>query len=79
MLSEVVAEGDRALVFTQYAQMGHLLAAHLPDVLGCEVLYLHGGVPRTKREELVAGVPGRAATSRWCSCSRSRRVASAST
>jgi SNF2 family DNA or RNA helicase len=54
MLSEVVAEGDHALVFTQYAQMGHLLAAHLPDALDCEVLYLHGGVPRLKREELVA-------------------------
>jgi superfamily II DNA or RNA helicase len=54
MLTEVIAEGDRALVFTQYAQMGHLLAAHLPDVLGCDVLYLHGGVPRLKREELVA-------------------------
>ncbi|MCW2927712.1 MAG: helZ [Thermoleophilia bacterium] len=53
MLTEIVAEGDRALVFTQYAQMGHLLAAHLPDVLGCKVLYLHGGVPRIKREELV--------------------------
>ncbi len=53
MLTEVVAEGDRALVFTQYAQMGHLLAAHLPDHLGCKVLYLHGGVPRLKREELV--------------------------
>lgn len=53
MLHEVVAEGDRALVFTQYAQMGHLLAGHLPDVLGCDVLYLHGGVPRLKREELV--------------------------
>ncbi|MCZ4496151.1 MAG: helZ [Thermoleophilia bacterium] len=54
MLGEIVAEDDRALVFTQNAQMGHLLAAHLPDVLGCEVLYLHGGVPRLKREELVA-------------------------
>jgi superfamily II DNA or RNA helicase len=53
MLGEVVAEGGRALVFTQYAQMGHLLNAHLPDVLGCDVLYLHGGVPRLKREELV--------------------------
>jgi superfamily II DNA or RNA helicase len=53
MLAEVVAEGERALVFTQYAQMGHLLAAYLPDVLGCEVPYLHGGVPRLKREELV--------------------------
>ena len=54
MLGEVVDEGDRALVFTQYAQMGGLLARHLPEELGCEVLYLHGGVPRAKREELVA-------------------------
>ncbi len=53
MLAEIVAEGERALVFTQYAQMGHLLAAYLPDALGCEVPYLHGGVPRLKREELV--------------------------
>ena len=53
MLEEVVAEGDRALVFTQYAQMGDLLARHLPDRLGCNVLYLHGGVPRLQREALV--------------------------
>src|SRR5262249_31044647 len=54
MLGEVVDEGDRALVFTQYAQMGNVLAGYLPHVLGCEVLYLHGGVPRQKREELIA-------------------------
>lgn len=53
MLEEVVAEGERALVFTQYAQMGDLLARHLPDRLGCNVLYLHGGVPRLQREALV--------------------------
>jgi superfamily II DNA or RNA helicase len=53
MLEEVVAEGDRALVFTQYAQMGDLLARHLPDRLDCNVLYLHGGVPRLQREALV--------------------------
>ncbi len=53
MLEEVVAEGESALVFTQYAQMGDLLARHLPDRLGCKVLYLHGGVPRLQREALV--------------------------
>jgi SNF2 family DNA or RNA helicase len=41
-------------VFTQYARMGDLLARHLPDVLGCEVQYLHGGTPRAERERLVA-------------------------
>ena len=34
MLAEVVAEGDSALVFTQYAVMGRLLAEHLERELG---------------------------------------------
>lgn len=54
MLEEVVAEGDRALVFTQYAQMGHLLAKYLPDALGVPVPFLYGGVPRNQRETMVA-------------------------
>lgn len=54
MLEEVVAEGGRALVFTQYAQMGSILSRYLPERLGCDVPYLHGGVPRLQREALVA-------------------------
>ncbi len=55
MLEEVVAEGDKALVFTQYATMGTMLQAHLTDALGQAPLYLHGGVPRDARDALVAG------------------------
>jgi SNF2 family DNA or RNA helicase len=53
MLEEAVSVGDRALVFTQFAEMGHLLRAYLPGVLGCPALFLHGGVPPAKREQLV--------------------------
>ncbi|GAA1147698.1 non-specific serine/threonine protein kinase [Kitasatospora gansuensis] len=53
LLTEALAEGDRVLVFTQYAEFGRLLQPHLTERLGEEVLYLHGGVPKHRREELV--------------------------
>ena len=53
MLSEAVAEGDSALVFTQYAVMGNLLAGHVEHELSVERLYLDGSVPRRRREEIV--------------------------
>ncbi|MFH9353465.1 SNF2-related protein [Kitasatospora sp. NPDC017646] len=53
LLEESLAEGDRTLVFTQYAEFGTMLRPYLERRLGEEVLYLHGGVPRARREELV--------------------------
>jgi SNF2 family DNA or RNA helicase len=53
MLEEVLAEDDRALVFTQFQQMGHLLQRHLIERLGCDVLFLHGGTPAKRRNDLV--------------------------
>ncbi|MFQ5788864.1 MAG: DEAD/DEAH box helicase [Acidobacteriota bacterium] len=53
MLEEILAEGDCALVFTQFAQMGRLLQRHLREALSSEVLYLHGAVPARQRDELI--------------------------
>jgi SNF2 family DNA or RNA helicase len=53
MLEEVLAEGDRALVFTQFTEMGELLRRHLQEMFGREVLFLHGAVPRTSRDRMV--------------------------
>ncbi|GAA2803571.1 DEAD/DEAH box helicase [Saccharopolyspora taberi] len=54
MLAEVVAAGDRALVFTQYRVMGELLARHLAEELGLgRVPFLHGGVDAAGRRRLV--------------------------
>ena len=53
MLEEALAVGDRALVFTQFVEMGHLLCKHLMDNLGREALFLHGGTPASRREQMV--------------------------
>ncbi len=53
LLEEVLAEGDRALIFTQFAEMGKLLAGYLPQALGEPVLYLHGGTPVKARDQMV--------------------------
>ncbi|MGW2252159.1 DEAD/DEAH box helicase [Kitasatospora sp. NPDC001660] len=53
LLEEALAEGDRTLVFTQYAEFGAMLRPYLARRLGEEVLYLHGGLSRSRREELV--------------------------
>ena len=54
MVADVIVEGDRALVFTQYRRMGHLLARHLAATLDLpEVPFLHGGLSRTARQRLV--------------------------
>ena len=52
---EIIAEGDRALCFTQYAEFGSMLQPHLAARLGCPVLYLHGGTPKKQRDAVVSG------------------------
>jgi SNF2 family DNA or RNA helicase len=54
MLAEVVASNERALIFTQYREMGNLLVRHLGDVLHLpKVPFLHGGVARKTRDAMV--------------------------
>ncbi|HLX40069.1 MAG TPA: DEAD/DEAH box helicase [Ktedonobacteraceae bacterium] len=53
MLEEVLAEGDKALIFTQFAEMGKLLRNYLQESLGREVLFLHGGTPKKERDAMV--------------------------
>jgi hypothetical protein len=53
MLEEAVSAGDKALVFTQFREMGDRLTVHLAASLGCEVAYLHGGTPKKSRDEMV--------------------------
>src|SRR5690606_4075425 len=53
MLREVVDAGDQALVFTQFRQMGNILAAMLRHDLDRDILFLHGGTTAKQREEMV--------------------------
>ncbi len=49
----ILAGGESMLVFTQYTAMGTLLQQHLHE-RGVASLFLHGGVPVRRREEMVA-------------------------
>jgi non-specific serine/threonine protein kinase len=58
ILEEVLAEGDRALLFTQFSAFGALLRTHLRDRFGREILYLHGGTRKADRDAMVARFQG---------------------
>jgi hypothetical protein len=58
ILEEVLAAGERALLFTQYAEFGGMLRAHLSARSGREVLFLHGGVSKKDRDAMVARFQG---------------------
>jgi SNF2 family DNA or RNA helicase len=54
MLEEVLAEEDKALIFTQFTEMGDALQEYLASKFRCDVLYLHGSVPQKKRDRMVS-------------------------
>jgi superfamily II DNA or RNA helicase len=53
MVEELLSEGDGALIFSQFSDMGEKLRNHLAATFDQEVLFLHGGVPAHKRNEMV--------------------------
>ncbi|MEC3954751.1 DEAD/DEAH box helicase [Nocardia sp. CDC153] len=53
ILESVIADGERALLFTQFAEFGNLLAPYLSERFGTEVPFLHGGVTKQRRDDMV--------------------------
>lgn len=53
LLAEIHAAQEKVLVFTQFREMGELLQRMLNDRLGHQPLFLHGGVARAKRDQMV--------------------------
>jgi SNF2 family DNA or RNA helicase len=53
MLEEVLEIGERALVFTQFREMGEIIRRHVQETFGREVLFLHGGVAKENRDHMV--------------------------
>src|SRR6516225_8708174 len=50
---EILAEGDKALLFTQFAEFAAMLLPHLAARFGTDIAYLHGGTSKKRRDELV--------------------------
>ncbi len=54
MLDEAMASDDKILIFTQYVEMAKMLKEAVERRFGCDVLLLHGGVPRKERDLMVS-------------------------
>lgn len=54
MLEEVLEGRERALIFTQFAEMGQRLQHYLQTLFGVETLFLYGGTPSQQRDRMVA-------------------------
>ena len=53
MLEELLETDDRALIFTQFTEMGGILKRYLQETFGQEVLFLHGSVSRKQRDRMI--------------------------
>lgn len=55
---QILERREKTLVFTQYAEMGAMLQNCLQEHFAREALFLHGGVSKKKRDEMVARFQG---------------------
>ncbi|MBD3354150.1 MAG: ATP-dependent helicase, partial [Candidatus Lokiarchaeota archaeon] len=53
MLEEIIESGSKILIFTQFTEMGDFLVKTIETIGKIKVLYLHGGVPQHKRDQMV--------------------------
>lgn len=54
MVEEVREAGERCLIFTQFVDMGRLLQSVLQRRLQERVLFMHGGIAKKNRDEMIA-------------------------
>jgi SNF2 family DNA or RNA helicase len=52
-LTSILENGDKAIVFTQYRQMGELLQGMIRQVYGLDTPFLHGGCSTKQRDGMV--------------------------
>jgi len=53
LLEEILADGDRVLIFSQFAEMGAMLAEYLPRAFHVPTQFLHGGTSTKARDQMV--------------------------
>ena len=53
LIQKIVSREEKALLFTQYKEMGEIMVDLIRQELKEEALFFHGGIQRAKRDELV--------------------------
>ncbi|HIX79393.1 MAG TPA: DEAD/DEAH box helicase, partial [Candidatus Corynebacterium faecipullorum] len=53
IIDQAIESQERVLIFTQYKAFGDVLQPYLSEQLGCEIPFLHGGVSKNRRDQMV--------------------------
>ena len=53
IIDQAIESSERVLIFTQYKAFGDVLQPYLSEQLGCEIPFLHGGVSKNRRDQMV--------------------------
>jgi SNF2 family DNA or RNA helicase len=53
LVADLLDQDERALIFTQFREMGELLRQHVTDQFALDAPFLHGGVSRGGRDRMV--------------------------
>ena len=53
LLKSIQEQGEKTLIFTQFAEMGHLLKSTIEEELGLRTHFYHGGCTQTQRSEMI--------------------------
>ena len=73
LVAELLDVGERALVFTQFREMGELLRRHAAERLDLRVPFLHGGVSQGPPRRDGGRLPGRARAAAAADLAEGRR------
>ncbi|OOL30776.1 helicase, partial [Rhodococcus rhodochrous] len=58
IVESILADGEKALLFTQFREFGELIAPYLAERFDTTVPFLHGGVSKGRRDAMVAAFQG---------------------
>ena len=58
LLTSIQEQGEKTLIFTQFAEMGHLLKSTIEEELGLRTHFYHGGCSQTQRSEMIQDFQG---------------------
>lgn len=53
LLEKILEKNEKAIIFTQYKEMGNILLKMISKELNEDSLFFHGSVPRLKRDQMV--------------------------
>ena len=53
LLTSIQEQGEKTLIFTQFAEMGHLLKSTIESELGLRTHFYHGSCTQTQRSEMI--------------------------